>query len=197
MVRSRRILAAAVQLLEQSDYQHLSIDRVAAEAGVSKATIYRWWPTKAHLGLDAVTQPAFLAGPAFEATGHLREDLVEYITLMFRLEQGEEPLLRLLTNLVQIGGDVPAGDDLRLAIADTVTRHRTECARQMFEDAVARGELPADADVDMMLDVLYGAVSYRVLFRHATTDRADLVRLVDGLLDGFAAAGAAAVPGTS
>lgn len=189
MVRSRRILEAAVQLLEQSDYQHLSIDRVAAEAGVSKATIYRWWPTKAHLGLDAVTQPAFQAAPAFEPTGRLREDLVEYIAATVKAEQGGEYLFRLLTNIVQIAGDVPAGDDLRLAIADAVTRHRTARVRRLFEDAVARGELPPDADVDMMLDVFYGTAYYRALFRHADTSREDLARLVDGVLDGFAAPG--------
>jgi AcrR family transcriptional regulator len=186
MARSRRILDAAVRLLDQSDYQHLSIDRVAAEAGVSKATIYRWWPTKAHLGLDAITQAALLVGPALEPTGHLRADLVEYAEILLRLEDGTEHLFRLLTNVVQIAGDVPAGDELREALADMSTRVRTEGARKLFEDAVARGEVSGDVDVDLMLDAFFGAVFYRVLFRHSDTDRAVLVRLVDGVLDGFA-----------
>jgi AcrR family transcriptional regulator len=188
LVRSRRILEAAIKLLEQGDYQHLSMDRVAAEAGVSKATIYRWWPTKAHLGLDAVTQAAYLAASPPEPTGDLRIDLVAYAAFILRLDDGPDHLFRQLTNVVQIAADVPAGDDLRTGLAQIVTRSRIEGARRLFETAIQRGAFPAGADVNLLLDAFFGAVFYRVLFRHAHIDRAELARLVDGVLDGFGAA---------
>ncbi len=188
LVRSRRILEAAIRFLEQGDYQHLSMDRVAAEAGVSKATIYRWWPTKAHLGLDAISQAAFLASSPPEPTGDLRVDLVAHASFVLRLDDGPDHLFRQLTNVVQIAADVPAGDELRVGLAEIVTRSRIEGARRLFEAAMQRGVFPASADINLLLDAFFGAVFYRVLFRHAHIDRAELARLVDGVLDGFGAA---------
>lgn len=84
----RAILQAAKEVLEQVGYRAMTIEAIAARAGVGKKTIYRWWPSKAAVVLEALTSQAEAQAP-FSDTGSLEGDLLAYFDLSFSGLQGK------------------------------------------------------------------------------------------------------------
>jgi AcrR family transcriptional regulator len=152
------ILTAARELLEQRGLKQLSVDAIAARAGVSKATIYRWWPNKA-----AVVMDAFLAGTGprmpFPDTGSAREDLRRQLRSVIRLFN--EPRTR--GPFVALIAESQHDPQLARALRERFIARRRAAAREVFTRGQARGELRDDLDVDIAIDALYGALYYRLL----------------------------------
>ena len=152
------ILDAARDLLAQRGLKGLSVDAIAAQAGVSKATIYRWWPSKA-----AVVMDAFLAGTGprmpFPDTGSAREDLRRQLRSVIRLFN--EPATR--RPFVALIAESQHDPELAEALRERFITSRRAAARDVFARGQARGELRSDLDVDIAIDALYGALYYRLL----------------------------------
>ena len=161
------ILEAAAELLLQRGLGAVSMDEVAERAGVSKATIYRWWPSKETLALDALVAWAAASAPARD-TGSLRGDLLALVRGWVR-EVRRRPFGRVIAALILEAQSDPAfAEAYRTHFAEP----RREPMRAAFVRAQERGEVAADLDVDVALDLLYGAVYHRVLHGHAPlTDR--------------------------
>jgi AcrR family transcriptional regulator len=178
----RAILQAAADLLLDQGGARVSMDAVADRAGVSKATIYRWWPSKEHLALEALVDWASAGTPPSD-TGSLRGDLLALVRPWVR-EIRRRKFGRVIAALI-----AEAQSDPRFA-AD-YRRHYVEERREpmqaAFMRAIDRGEAPADLDIDVALDLVYGALYHRLLHGHAPlTDRfaQDVVDLVlNGILD--------------
>jgi len=166
--RARRaILQAAADLLLDEGTAHVSMDTVAERAGVSKATIYRWWPSKERLALDALLEWTG-TDSAPRDTGTLRGDLLALVRPWVR-EIRRRPFARVIGALLTEAQSDPA-------FAEDYRRHfveqRRAPMRAAFERAIARGEVPADLDVEVALDLIYGPVYHRLLHGHAPlTDR--------------------------
>ena len=161
------ILQAAADLLLDEGTAHVSMDTVAERAGVSKATIYRWWPSKERLALDALLEWA-ATGSSPRDTGSLRGDLLALVRPWVR-EIRRRPFARVIGALLTEAQSDPA-------FAEDYRRHfveqRRAPMRAAFERAIARGEAPADLDVEVALDLIYGPVYHRLLHGHAPlTDR--------------------------
>jgi AcrR family transcriptional regulator len=161
------ILRAAADLLLDEGTAHVSMDAVAERAGVSKATIYRWWPSKERLALDALLEWAATEGSARD-TCSLRADLLALVRPWVRGIRGR-PFGRVIAALVTAAQSDPG-------FAAEYRRHfvepRRAPMRAAFERAIARGEAPADLDVDVALDLIYGPIYHRLLHGHAPlTDR--------------------------
>ena len=161
------ILQAAADLLLDEGTAHVSMDTVAERAGVSKATIYRWWPSKERLALDALLEWT-ATGSAPRDTGSLRGDLLALVRPWVR-EIRRRPFARVIGALLTEAQSDPA-------FAEDYRRHfveqRRAPMRAAFERAIARGEAPADLDVEVALDLIYGPVYHRLLHGHAPlTDR--------------------------
>jgi AcrR family transcriptional regulator len=175
------VLDTAIALFEQRGYARLTIDGIAARAGVSKATIYRWWPSKA-----AVLLEAFLtrveADVAFPETGSVREDLVEQIAALAHLLAET----RLGAMAISLLGEAQHDAELARAFRDGWLEPRRVVGRDVLRRAIDRGELRADLDLDAALDALYGPLYLRVLFGHGSLERAALGALVDQALRGLA-----------
>jgi AcrR family transcriptional regulator len=152
------ILGAARELLEERGLRGLSVDAIAGRAGVSKATIYRWWPSKA-----AVVMDAFLAGTGprmpFPDTGSTREDLRRQLRSVIRLFN--EPRTR--GPFVALIAESQHDPELARALRERFIASRRAAAREVFTRGQARGELRPDLDVDIAIDALYGALYYRLL----------------------------------
>jgi AcrR family transcriptional regulator len=170
------ILGAARELLEERGLRGLSVDAIAARAGVSKATIYRWWPNK-----SAVVMDAFLAdtGPRmpFPDTGSVREDLRRQLRSVIRLFN--EPRTR--GPFVALIAESQHDPEVARALRERFIAARRAAAREVFERGQARGELRADLDIDIANDALYGALYYRLLVSGAPLRP----RYADALLDQF------------
>jgi AcrR family transcriptional regulator len=157
------ILASATDLLLARGLSAVSMDAIAERAGVSKATIYRWWPTKETLALDALYEQLTEPTPEPPDTGSLEADLGILLSgLMERARGG--PYARVIGALVTEAGTDPAFGEL---YRERYIEPRRAQAREIIARAIGRGDLPVGADVEAMIDLLYGPVYHRLLHGHA------------------------------
>jgi AcrR family transcriptional regulator len=175
------ILDAAADLLLDKGLAAVSMDAVAARAGVSKATIYRWWPTKETLALDALFHE-WAAVPPPRDTGSLRDDLLSLLRPWARLA-GRRPYGRIIAALVTQTQTDPAF--ARQYHARFVEPRRDQ-ARTVFRRAVERGQIPSDTNVEVALDLLYGAIYHRLLHGHAPLNDRFVRDVIDTALGGIA-----------
>ena len=179
----RAILDAFQAQLIQAGFADLRLEHVAAQAGVGKATIYRRWPSKEALALDLLMQ---LAAPhiAIEDVGDTRAELLAAVTNAMRAvtETPFGPVIRAL--LSQIAINPALGDPFR---ASVVQGRRAEVAR-LIGRGISRGDLRADADVEVATELLVGPVYFRLMFG-GELSQAFAERVVDAVLHGYAAAG--------
>jgi AcrR family transcriptional regulator len=157
------ILAAAGELLLARGLSAVSMDAVAEQAGVSKATIYRWWPTKETLALDALYTEWAAARPNRRDTGSLRGDLLSLLRPWARLA-ASRPYGRVIAALLAEAQTDPV---FAAEYRQRVLEPRRDEARALFGSAVERGEIPANTKVDVVLDLIFGAVYHRLLHGHA------------------------------
>jgi AcrR family transcriptional regulator len=180
----RAIIEATLDLLVEVGIAALSIEQVAARAGVGKATIYRRWPNKEALIIDAA---ASLKSPLPEVPGKsIREDL-KIIADVMVADQQTARARELYTCFVSEGRRHP---DLAKKFTETIIEPRREYMRRVLRGAVARGELRDDLDVDTMVIATTGSLMYASMiwphFRFVEGGPEGLTnRLVDTLLDGL------------
>jgi AcrR family transcriptional regulator len=157
------ILAAARELLAQQDLSTISMDAVAVRAGASKATIYRWWPSKELLALDALFSAWAPARPHPRDTGSLAGDLLALMRPWAR-QLAAKPYGRVIAALLTKAQSDPAfAEEYRARFVQP----RRDQARAIFTRAIDRGEIPADTDTEAALDLLYGPFYHRILHGHA------------------------------
>jgi AcrR family transcriptional regulator len=160
--RRRAILSAAVDELREKGYAALTIEGIAARAGAGKQTIYRWWPSKADVVLEALLEEAADA-IAVPDEGSLSEDLLVFLTETFR-QRGQRPVLVGL--MAQALLDPVFAQGFR----DRFLFGRRIVLREIFDRAVARGEIAPGIDPELLIDVVYGVLWYRLLLDHAPLD---------------------------
>lgn len=170
------IMQAVLDLVADSGLVGLSMDAVAARAGVGKATIYRRWPSKEALVVDAWR--TLIAPSDTPDTGSLRGDVEAILATM--LGKVSDPGFDVLTQIMAAARTDPSLAD---ALRDWVAIRRRPM-RQVLDRAVARGELSAELDLDLLQDALFGPFIYRLLLSHAPLDTGVARRLVDMVLDG-------------
>jgi AcrR family transcriptional regulator len=178
-------LDAATELLLARGLAAVSMDAVAERAGVSKATIYRWWPTKETLALDALYHEWAVTAVPSPDTGSLRGDLLAQLRPWVRLVSSR-PYARVIAALIAKARTDPAFADEYLA---RFVQPRRDQARPVFERAIERGDIRAGVRVDVALDLLFGALYHRLLQGHAPLDARFVADAVDTLLAGIAAPG--------
>ena len=175
------ILEAATELLLVQGLSAVSMDAVAERAGVSKATIYRWWPTKESLALDALFNEWAAARPPARDTGSLRGDLLSLLRPWARLA-ASRPYGRVIAGLITQAQMDPA------FAAEYRTRFvapRREAGREVLRRAIERGEIPADTKIEVALDMLYGPLYHRLLHGHAPLNDRFVRDVIDTALDGI------------
>jgi len=161
-------------LAAEVGYGGLTIEGIAARAGVGKQTIYRWWPSKADILLEAGAAKADLHVPVTDH-GSYRADLRAFLEASYRM--ADQPmladLLRALMAEAQIDRDF--GDRFRAAFLE---RRRAALA-VIIDRARDRGDLPATPGPGIVADIVFGTIWYRTLATRQSLDAA----LVDELLE--------------
>ncbi|MCW2936999.1 MAG: TetR family transcriptional regulator [Actinomycetia bacterium] len=175
------ILAAATELLLDRGLAAVSMDAVAAQAGVSKATIYRWWPTKETLALDALYTEWAAAQPSEVDTGSLRGDLLSLLTPWARVASSR-PYGRVIAALLsEVATDPAYAAEYR----QRVVQPRRDRTHAILARAVERGEIPASTKTEVAIDLLYGPLYHRLLHGHAPLDDQFVEDVVDMALTGI------------
>ncbi|MFC8597219.1 MULTISPECIES: TetR/AcrR family transcriptional regulator [unclassified Isoptericola] len=175
----RAILDASLDLCETHGYGPVTVEAIAARAGVSKKTIYRWWPSKGAVVLEALDDAA---NPSvdFPDTGDLRADLVAQMEGLLR---GLLSDARFGSALIGLIADTQHDAQLARGLVDDLFRPRVEDARERLARARAAGQMRPDADLDLVIELLYGPVYYRLLLHQGELQSADELRtLVDHVL---------------
>lgn len=152
------ILAATRRLVAEHGYDGVTTRMIAAAAGAGKQTLYRRWPSKAELVLDAylsyaqttVDQPAPPSGPAAQR-------IAEFLRRTFAALADTAPAVRGLMATAQ------HDPEFRDAFRTRFIEPRRQALRHLLADAIADGLLPPGADVEIATIALYGAVWYRLL----------------------------------
>jgi AcrR family transcriptional regulator len=152
------ILRAAGELLDSRGLDGLSVDAIAARAGVSKATIYRWWPNKAAIVMDAVLNVTAPQIP-FPDTGSVREDLRQQMRSVVRLFTKTATGRALVALIAQSQHDAVTAT----ALHERFIAPRRTTAGDVLRRGIDRGELRPDLNVDTAIDTLYGPLYYRLL----------------------------------
>ena len=154
------IFRSTLKLLQRSSFSGLTIEAIAADANVGKATVYRWWPNKGALVVDAF---ASSAEPElhFPNTGSVYRDMSLQMAQFLGVLRS--PRGRIVAALLAGGQSDP---ELLTAFRERFLRPRREEAYKTLRRAIERGELPENLDLDVVLDTLYGAIYMRFLIRH-------------------------------
>jgi len=170
------IFSATLGLLAERGYDALTVEAIAAQAGVNKTTIYRTWATKDEVLAAALLEAPSLAFPMPD-TGTLRGDLVELAKQIHRL-LADPATQRVLTAVVSALPDRPATAEA----AGSFFADRLAKEQAVFERARERGE--ADVDPELVMDLIGGNLWFRTLIRAKPVDDAYCTRLVDAVLGG-------------
>ncbi|HWD85217.1 MAG TPA: TetR/AcrR family transcriptional regulator [Solirubrobacteraceae bacterium] len=169
---------AAADLLLGSGLGEVSMDVVARRARVSKATIYRWWPTKERLALDTLYHE--WERPPTPDTGSLRDDLLAYLVPWVQRAR-KRPFARVVAELLVEVHDNP---EFALLYLEHFVEPRRAPAREFFHEAIERGEIPP-IDIDPVLDLIFGPIYHRLLHLHGPLDDGFLKMVVDTVLRGL------------
>lgn len=177
------VLEAAVELLAEHGYGGASVDRISERSGVAKTTIYRHWPCRADLLLDAFDSLVHKPEPV--DTGSLRRDLVEQLTFLADQLRSAK-WARILPSLI----DAAERDPHLAALARDFAVQRREPLRAILARARQRGELGPEVDLDRAATLLAAPLFFRRLVSREPVTRALVADVVDSALAMFAGVGA-------
>lgn len=179
--RDAAIVGAALELLAESGYDALSVEGVAARAGVGKATVYRRYAGKAELVVDAVAGLVEAPEPLVGAS--VRDELVALLDAV-RRRSATSVAGAVFPRLIAAGIDHP---ELLALYRSQVLAPRRERLRELLRRGMGEGLLRGDLDVDRAIDLLVAPLAYRTLVRtDAEDDPRFAEHVVDDLLRGLA-----------
>ena len=176
----RAILEAAALILAERGLAGMSIEEVAARAGVGKTTIYRRWTSRGSLALDAFLAD-FQGQQPLPDTGTLHGDLLAALRAWIRsvTRTSAGPILASLI------AEAQRDPQLGAAWRDRVVEQLRSQHRIMLNRAVARGEIPATTDSEVVLDLIFGAAYHRLLHGHQPLTDAFARKVVDVVVAGI------------
>ena len=175
------IIAAANELLRTIGLNRMSIEAVAEASGVGKTTIYRWWPSKGTLALDAYLED-MRTKVAVPDTGDGAEDLRRHARSVIDFYAGNEGRI-----FAQFMAEAQSDPHLAEAFRDRFLSQRRAAVTTIWQRGVARGEFRDDVDADVAMDMIFAPIVYRLLAGHAPLSRSLAEGLVDAALGGLAA----------
>jgi AcrR family transcriptional regulator len=176
------ILEAALSLCREEGYGKLTIEAIAARAGVGKQTIYRWWPSKGAVLLEALDRQA-AAVAYFPDTGDIVADVKAGIGNVVRVQSQDNFGPHLAALIAEAQQDPAIGS----ALLERFIRPRRAQMVERLRDAQALGQLPSSIDAEAVLEVVFGALYHRLLLPSGPLDAAYASFVVDVVFAGLAA----------
>jgi AcrR family transcriptional regulator len=173
------ILCATLGLLKSKPLRDISVEEIARKAGVGKATIYKWWPSKAYVALDAFLRKMNRMVPNPD-TGSAETDLkrqIHYLATFYTSPTGRI--------FAQFLAEAQSDSEFAVLLRERFLKPRREIAGVIFDRAVERGEMDHSLDRDLVLDLLYGPVMYRLLIVQSPFGRSRVDDMVSTLFRGL------------
>jgi AcrR family transcriptional regulator len=175
-----KVLTAAGQLVLEGGLTTATMEAIAARAGVSKRTLYKYWPSRGAVALEGFMRSAATSWSLPEnatAAESLEVLVVAAVNLFTQTSAG--PLMRSLI------ADAQSQDEIALALRDQWLRPRRAVAADLIGKAIRDGEFRADLEVEVVLDLLFAPVYYRLLLGHESLNAEFAVASVRHLVAGL------------
>lgn len=184
------ILNAALRLLETQNLQQITIESIAREAEVGKATIYRWWPSKASIVIEAFVQNHIVHTP-------MRTD----VSVLEALRQHMHSLIEQYAGwsgrvVAQILAEGQSNPQVLREFRERFFHGRRAMVREVLELGVRRGEIRADMDADLLMDFMYATIYFRLILQHLPLDQHHAEELSKTMLSVIATPPAEHAPAT-
>jgi AcrR family transcriptional regulator len=167
------ILSTALRMLAEAGYARLTMDQVAARAGVGKASLYRRFPTKERLVLEAIRHRHEHERPGVPDTGSLYRDMLGYLRALIRYRQAQAAGLQAVASEVMVNPEL-AAEFRRQVAGGLLAGFRTIVGR-----AAERGELPPGTDVDLLAMLPLALVHHLRLLGGEPVDERQAKRIAD------------------
>ncbi len=174
----RAILEATLELLAEASFSDLTVEGVATRAGVGKATIYRRWPSKLHMVVEAFSE---LPGLEEVDSGSVAQDLEEMLRSYLQT-LNSTPLARVMPSLA---GERAHNSDLS-ELLDPLLRGRRQPILAALARGVERGEIRDDVDLELAADLIFGPIAMRVFFSGTRINPRIVHPTIEAILRGLA-----------
>jgi AcrR family transcriptional regulator len=175
--RETEILDATLELLATAGYDRLTMDAVAAAAKASKATLYRRWSTKAELVIDAIERAKQAPQLIDPDTGNLRDDLI--IAACHKGGLNDASTVSVMAGIITA---LHRDQEFAEAFQERFIKPKVADTRVIFERAQQRGEIPDDADLDLLAPLLAAIILHRSFVLRLPIDDATVARIVDEIV---------------
>ena len=172
------VLDAAADLLIEGGLAAATIEAIASRAGVSKVTVYKWWPSRGSVAIDAYFH-RYRQSSSFVDTGDLAGDLTGQIRLLIDAFRGRAGAV-----MAELIGRAQSDPDLAETLRSRWLGPRRAASTAVLLRAIERGQVRPDTDVPALLDQLYAPIYYRLTMQHEPLTRELAATLVDNVLDG-------------
>jgi AcrR family transcriptional regulator len=171
----RAIIGATLALIDENGYGSVTMEAIARRARVSKQTVYRWWPSPAEIVLEALNEGASRLAPPAE-TGAFEDDLRTFVR---RSVRGAHAAAKLLTALMAEAQRNPAfGESFRRGFL----AQRRAVLRELLDRAVSRGAVHPATDVELVVELFFATLWYRLLAASGSLNRRFADELTGALL---------------
>jgi AcrR family transcriptional regulator len=172
------ILESTADILLESGFAATTIESIAQRAGVSKVTIYKWWPSRGAVAIDAYFH-RYRETIAFSDTGDVVTDLTAQILLMVKAFRG-----RAGEVMAELLGHAQSDPALAEMWRERWLQPRRDATTVVLRRAIDRGQIRSDVSLAVLMDELYGPVYYRLVVRHEPLSDAFAQELVANTLRG-------------
>jgi AcrR family transcriptional regulator len=173
------ILRAVLYLLERKPLRKVTTDAIARRARVSKATIYKWWPNKSHVALDAYLR-VMNERVVVPDTGSAEKDFTQQLQSVTAFYIS--PLGRLFSQFIAEG---QSDSDFQALFRTRFLYVRRDAARVMWRRGVERGDIRTDIDSEIVLDLIYGPILFRLMAGHGTLNDSEAAVMVQAIFSGI------------
>ncbi len=174
------VLRATSELLHEVGLRAMTTEEIATRSGASKATIYKWWPNKYAVAIDAFLSELMADSPDPD-TGSARDDLASVLRGLLHFYTG--PSGRVFAQLV---GEAQSDSVIQKELRTHLVGSRRELFRTIWDRGVARGEFRDDVDPDAAIDLIIGPALYRLMIGHAPLTEAAAETILDVAIRGLA-----------
>ena len=177
MKSHQAILEATVDLVHEIGYDRLTIEGIAARAGVGKSTIYRWWNSKGELVIEALAE--ILTATPVPDSGDTRRDLHAIVEQAIALYSDDTGARTIIAGLIS---DMNHNPDLATTLREQFIEPRRADNQEAVTRAIERGDLPTDTDIELLIDLLVAPIAYRALITDTPITPDVVIQLVDTVL---------------
>lgn len=173
------ILTASYDLLIENGFGAVTVEKIAEKAGVSKATIYKWWPNKAAVVIDGFLNATTVKLPIPD-TGSIINDMFIQVSNFVEFLMSKKG--NVITEIIAEGQfDQNLADIYRKAYF----KPRRDISKQILERGISRGELRKDMDIELVIDLIWGPVFYRLLITGEVLDDIFVRKLINYAFEGI------------